>query len=506
MDISVIPETKTLVEFVCHGITGTEWRISRMSRDRVTYRVWRHSTTNNKTMASRSDASGRFSHISDEDVDQFCIDQQNENTAKKTQYDISLFKEFMANSYSEEARKLEDIPPSDLQPIIKKFVLAVRKKNGDEYEPSSVRAFVQSIDRYLRQNKYGISVLNDNAFCEVQDILKKKQRQLKTLGKGNRPNAAEPLSDEDILLMYNRGVLGHDSPRALLNTVWLNNCIFFGMRPGKEQRDMCWGDIQLKKDSSGLRFLEFTTERQTKTRTGENPRNLRETKPQMYEDKINPNRCPVNAYLAYKEHRPAEMLTDGSPFYLAVNKEAPKHGQQWYKCSPLGVNSLRSMLKKMASDAELQTDKKLVNHSTRKHLVQKLIDNEIPPNEIVQITGHKNVSSLNNYSTLSSAKRQCISAVLSNISSQKRPMPTEISGHSCQQTVSLEEMSTASTSYLPASSTAMPPTGSLLHGCHIGTVKITNIFQGINPAEKQIKTKKCRRIIVSESDESSQSQ
>ncbi|CAH3180115.1 unnamed protein product [Porites evermanni] len=121
----------------------------------------------------------------------------------------------------------------------------------------------------------------------------------------------------------------------------------------------------------------------------------------MYEDKSNADRCPVNTYLAYKEHRPTSMMTDESPFYLAVNNENPKPGQMWFKCSPLGVNSLRSMLKNMIRDSGLETDKRLVNHSTRKHLVQKLVDNDIPPNEIIQITGHKNVNSLNNYSSLS---------------------------------------------------------------------------------------------------------
>ena len=63
-------------------------------------------------------------------------------------------------------------------------VLAVRKKNGEEYEPSSLRAFMQSIDRHLRKNNYGFSVLNDKEFHEVLDILKKKQKQLKSIGKG----------------------------------------------------------------------------------------------------------------------------------------------------------------------------------------------------------------------------------------------------------------------------------------------------------------------------------
>lgn len=227
----------------------------------------------------------RFASISDEEVKEFTEKLENENTKKKTLYDI---KEYL--DACDEKREIEDITPVELQEIIKKFVLAVRKKNGEEYEPSSLRAFIQSIDRHLRKNNYGFSVLNDKEFHEVQDILKKKQKQLKSIGKGNRPNAADPLSDEDIDTFYSRKVLGIHSPSALLNTLWMNNCTFFGMRPGKEQRDLCWGDLQLKTDLEGSCFIEFNIERQTKTRTGENLRNIREKKPKMYEDKSNADR------------------------------------------------------------------------------------------------------------------------------------------------------------------------------------------------------------------------
>ena len=172
----------------------------------------------NKSMAIR------FASISDEEVKEFTEKLENENTKKKTLYDIKVFKNVLT--------------PVELQEIIKKFVLAVRKKNGEEYEPSSLRAFIQSIDRHLRKNNYGFSVLNDKEFHEVQDILK-KQKQLKSIRKGNRPNAADPLSDEDIDTFYSRKVLRIHSPRALLNTLWMNNCTFFGMRPGREQRDLC---------------------------------------------------------------------------------------------------------------------------------------------------------------------------------------------------------------------------------------------------------------------------
>ena len=67
----------------------------------------------------------------------------------------------------------------------------------------------------------------------------------------------------------------------------------------------------------------------------------------MYENKSNPDCCSVNTYLACKDRFPADMITDESLFYLAINIESPKPGQKCFKCSPLGVNSLRCMLMNM---------------------------------------------------------------------------------------------------------------------------------------------------------------
>ena len=85
---------------------------------------------------------GRFASISDLEVKEFTEKLENENTKKKTLYDIKVFKEYL--DACDEKREIEDITPVELQEIIKKFVLAVRKKNGEEYEPSSLRAFIQA--------------------------------------------------------------------------------------------------------------------------------------------------------------------------------------------------------------------------------------------------------------------------------------------------------------------------------------------------------------------------
>ena len=68
----------------------------------------------------------------------------------------------------------------------------------------------------------------------------------------------------------------------------------------------------------------------------------------------------------------------------------------------------------MVSRANIQSDKRLTNTSVRKHLCQKLMENQVPDTQAVQITGHKNPNSLNNYRSLNSAQKNHISSLLAN--------------------------------------------------------------------------------------------
>ena len=56
------------------------------------------------------------------------------------------------------------------------------------------------------------------------------------------------------------------------------------------------------------------------------------------------------------------------------------------------------------------------HYNVRKHLIQKRTDEGLPPNQIVQISGHKNINSLNNYSHLKAEQTKNISSILSNCS------------------------------------------------------------------------------------------
>ena len=74
------------------------------------------------------------------------------------------------------------------------------------------------------------------------------------------------------------------------------------------------------------------------------------------------------------------------------------------------------MLKTMAIEAGFEKTKNISNHSARKHLVQKLRDSNIAPTEIMQITGHKNVQSITNYSEISEQTQKRCSNLLATCS------------------------------------------------------------------------------------------
>ena len=72
-----------------------------------------------------------------------------------------------------------------------------------------------------------------------------KTKGSKSQGLGNKPRKSDSLTDEEIEKLYAAKCLGIESSQAVINTLWLNSTISFGLRRGKEQRDfdLRWVDV-----------------------------------------------------------------------------------------------------------------------------------------------------------------------------------------------------------------------------------------------------------------------
>lgn len=98
---------------------------------------------------------------------------------------------------------------------------------------------MSSVDRKLRRHKYGHSISGDNNdFQLTKDTLKTKMKVLKKQGKGNKPNRAQPLTDMEINSLYEKNLLGDSTPEAMINTLWLNNSVHFGLRGVTEHYEL----------------------------------------------------------------------------------------------------------------------------------------------------------------------------------------------------------------------------------------------------------------------------
>ena len=157
--------------------------------------------------------------ILDSSVEEYVESLENKNTQGKTKRDLKLLNE------KKEEQELSAITPEDLDRYLAEFIRSVRHKDGGEYEPSSLRSLLASVERHLKKNCYPASVFSDRQFELTRRCLQSNQKELKKAGRGNKDKAAAPLTDQEIDVLDEKNLLGLSSGEALLNTLWLNNTI-----------------------------------------------------------------------------------------------------------------------------------------------------------------------------------------------------------------------------------------------------------------------------------------
>ena len=70
-------------------------------------------------------------------LDEFIEEQSNKNTLSKTNRDVSLLKEFLRAK--EVDKEIENLEAKELDEVLCAFIVEVKKKDGGEYEPATLR-------------------------------------------------------------------------------------------------------------------------------------------------------------------------------------------------------------------------------------------------------------------------------------------------------------------------------------------------------------------------------
>ena len=97
-------------------------------------------------------------------------------------YDLNIAVKFLCE-FRKEERKLDNIPPEEVNIHVQlsEFIIAARTKEGEQYELSSLRGILSSVDcfMYLTRCKYGKRLFIDPEFMRLRDTLKARQKELK---------------------------------------------------------------------------------------------------------------------------------------------------------------------------------------------------------------------------------------------------------------------------------------------------------------------------------------
>ncbi|CAH3037292.1 unnamed protein product, partial [Porites lobata] len=294
----------------------------------------------------------RFIEADDELIELLKCESENKNTKRSTGYWKGIFEKWAKTRGKEEQLESYDIP--ELNEALSQFYAELRKENGQDYEPDSLKVMQAALDRHLRSKNYPKSIVGIQSSCLRGKCWKEGEKAART-------------------------------------------------RDGKTTQ-------QSKKPDEGRRG---DTMAKRPTRQGGLRVKPRLATPKMFN--TGEKRCPVALFKQYLEKRPEEMKKTG-PFYLAVI-DKPQTSAVWYKKTPMGKNTINNIMKTMKEDSPLKDvcpEKKLTNHSVRKTVVKKLKSSGIPKCEIKNITGHNSEQGLDDYDSGDENEQKIMSNIIDN--------------------------------------------------------------------------------------------
>ena len=117
--------------------------------------------------------------------------------------DLNAWRKFCESQ--KESRAIKNTPANELDLILSKFFISVRKQTGTEYEPGTLSGFKQSFQHYLHEKGSLINILRDNEFSKSREVLAANRKNLVRQGKGNCPNATRELTEAEEDALFENG-------------------------------------------------------------------------------------------------------------------------------------------------------------------------------------------------------------------------------------------------------------------------------------------------------------
>ncbi|CAH3189950.1 unnamed protein product [Porites lobata] len=112
----------------------------------------------------------RFPLTSNEQIQEQTIKEaENKNTLRSTNTWMRVWYSWAKSRQI--TQSIETMAPATLDGVLQNFYLEVRKQDGSEYEPNSLKVMQAALERYLSTQKYPCSLINSLEFSSSRAVL-----------------------------------------------------------------------------------------------------------------------------------------------------------------------------------------------------------------------------------------------------------------------------------------------------------------------------------------------
>ena len=115
------------------------------------------------TMASH------FVEADEEFIEELRNPSENKNTKRSTDYWTNIFQQWAKTRGKNEQLESYEVP--ELNEALAQFFAELRKENGNDYEPDSLKVIQAALDRHLRSKNYPKSIVRDTEFLSSRSEL-----------------------------------------------------------------------------------------------------------------------------------------------------------------------------------------------------------------------------------------------------------------------------------------------------------------------------------------------
>lgn len=193
---------------------------------------------------------------------------------------------------------------STLNQLLKLFIPSLKKLDGSEFPPRSVKEIVALVQHFFNHElKKDWSIFKDIEFEEARVVLDAQMKHLGRVGAAKPTRRAKVVSIELEDSLWEKGVLGQSNGRQLVDTLVYMIGLHCGLRACAEHRALVFGDQLQLVVENGVEKIIYT-ECVSKNRSfGIRHSNIEPKVVSVYKNTLHPERCLVQLYKVYVSHR-----------------------------------------------------------------------------------------------------------------------------------------------------------------------------------------------------------